>query len=142
MEDLIDKINTLSLSDCDKIHQLIIDKDDSNYVLLKNKSVIQWIYGDLSFLSTDEKDKKKLKILEDEWGRQILKTRRPDLKLDKQWTNKFGEHLCEELYYLINNQVTKPVKKIIINQIMKINIILSKLKHKLFSPMEQQVKKY
>jgi hypothetical protein len=41
----------------------------------------------------------------------MLKTRRPDLKLDKQWTNKFGEHLCEEIYILNGKEISKPVKK-------------------------------
>jgi hypothetical protein len=57
------------------------------------------------------KDTEKLKVLEDEWGRKTLKSRRPDLKLDKQWTNMFGEHLCEEIYTLLGNIVTKPTKK-------------------------------
>lgn len=33
------------------------------------------------------------------------------MKLDKQWTNKFGEHLCEEIYMLLGKEVTKPIKK-------------------------------
>ena len=37
-----------------------------------------------------------------------MKLRRPDLKLDKQWTNKFGEHICEEIYTLYGKVVTKP----------------------------------
>jgi hypothetical protein len=41
----------------------------------------------------------------------MLKVRRPDLKLDKQWTNKFGEHICEELYMMLGKQVSKPIKK-------------------------------
>ena len=41
----------------------------------------------------------------------MLKIRRPDLKLDKQWTNKFGEHICEEIYSLLGKVVSKPVKK-------------------------------
>jgi len=69
--------------------------------MLKNPTVIQWLHGDLSFLPTQTKE------AEDAWGRAVLKERRPDLKLDKQWTNRFGEHLCEELF----PGVTKPVKK-------------------------------
>jgi hypothetical protein len=89
---------------------------DTKIVLLRNTEVLQWLFGDLSFLPEIEKknktaDEKKLKVLEDTWGQSVLKTRRPDLKLDKQWTNKFGEHLCEELYTLLGKQVTKPVKK-------------------------------
>lgn len=96
------------------VHITIIS--DGRIVLLKNKEVIQWLFGDLSFLppivkKNKTQDTKKLKELEDEWGRQVLKLRRPDLKLDKQWTNKFGEHLCEELLILLGKTVSKPVKK-------------------------------
>jgi len=73
--------------------------------LLKKKEVVQWLLGDLSFLSVASK------VCEDEWGREVMKERRPDLKLDKQWTNKFGEHLCEELYTLLGESVRKPIKK-------------------------------
>lgn len=84
--------------------------------MLRNREVIMWLFGDLSFLPTIEKknktsDTKKYKLLEDEWGRKILKIKRPDLKLDGQWTNKFGEHLCEEMFALIGKSCTKPVKK-------------------------------
>lgn len=98
----------------------IIEVISSNYdrriVLLRNPEVIMWLFGDLSFLPPIEHKNKKLdeikyKILEDAWGRNVLKTRRPDLKLDKQWTNKFGEHLCEELFILLGKNVSKPIKK-------------------------------
>jgi len=89
---------------------------DERIILLRNREVIQWLFGDTSFLPPIEKknksqDTKKLKELEDVWGRQVLKSRRPDLKLDKQWTNKFGEHLCDELLILLGKTVSKPVKK-------------------------------
>ena len=90
--------------------------DNPKIILLRQKEVVQWLLGDLSFLPKIEKknktaDEKKKKILEDAWGQEMLKKRRPDLKLDKQWTNKFGEHLCEELYTLLGKVVTKPIKK-------------------------------
>jgi hypothetical protein len=85
-------------------------------VLLRNKEVIQWLFGDMSFLPTIEKknkttDEKIYKALEDKWGQDMVRTRRPDLRLDKQWTNKFGEHLCEELFTLMGKNVSKPVNK-------------------------------
>jgi hypothetical protein len=90
--------------------------DNPKIILLREKEVVQWLFGDLSFLPKIEKknkteDEKKYKILEDKWGQDMLKKRRPDLRLDKQWTNKFGEHLCEELYTLLGKVVTKPIKK-------------------------------
>jgi hypothetical protein len=84
--------------------------------LLRQKEVVQWLFGDLSFLPPIEKKNKtaddaKYKALEDSWGQAVLRTRRPDLRLDKQWTNKFGEHICEELYILAGKTVTKPAAK-------------------------------
>jgi hypothetical protein len=71
---------------------------------------VKWIFGDLSFLNpsfnkTDHKD------LEDKWGREIFKRERPDLKLDKQWTNLFGEYVCREVFLLLNKKVSIPEKK-------------------------------
>ena len=90
--------------------------DNSKVVLLRQKEVVQWLFGDLSFLPAIEKknktaDEAKYKALEDAWGQAMLKIRRPDLTLDKQWTNKFGEHICEEIFTLLGKTVTKPVKR-------------------------------
>lgn len=100
----------------DKLCEAIARNTDSRIVLLRQKEVIMWLYNDMSFLPSIEKKNKtaddaKYKVLEDIWGRDILKIRRPDLKLDKQWTNKFGEHLCEEILMLIGKTVSKPVNK-------------------------------
>jgi hypothetical protein len=98
------------------IRTIISANVDDRIILLRQKEVIQWLYGDLSFLppivSTNKtNDIKTRKVLEDDWGRQMTKLRRPDLKLDGQWTNKFGEHLCEELYMVLGKTVTKPDKR-------------------------------
>lgn len=95
--------------------------------LLSNPEVIQWINGDLSFLNKQNEpegdtfsngkgiSKKKtidqMKILEDLWGQATMKTIRPDLTLDKQWTNRFGEYLIEEYYLSQGVAITKPPKK-------------------------------
>jgi hypothetical protein len=99
-----------------QFHAYIQVVEDERIVLLRNKEVIQWLLGDLSFLPPIQKknktaDTQKYKILEDEWGRAITKTRRPDLELSKQWTTCFGQHLAEELLTLMGKKVTKPVKK-------------------------------
>jgi hypothetical protein len=104
------------MSNIDKLFTCINSINDVRIVLLRQKEVLQWLYGDLSFLPSIEKstktaDNDKYKVLEDAWGQSILKLRRPDLRLDKQWTNKFGEHLCEEIYTLLGKNVSKPVKK-------------------------------
>jgi hypothetical protein len=102
--------------DITRIQEVIAHNTNPNIKLVREKEVIQWLIGDLSFLPPIEKknkttDEAKLKVLEDKWGQEMLRMRRPDLKLDKQWTNKFGEHICEELYMLQGKVVSKPVKK-------------------------------
>jgi hypothetical protein len=104
------------MTDIDLACEWIAANTDERIVLLREKEVVMWLFGDLSFLPPIEKKNKtvdvsKYKILEDKWGQAILKIRRPDLKLDKQWTNKFGEHLCEEIYILQGKEVSKPKKK-------------------------------
>jgi hypothetical protein len=100
------------------IIEAITQKADTrtDIILLKEKEVVQWLFGDLSFLPPIEKknktqDTKKYKVLEDEWGRAILKKKRPDLELKGQWTNRFGEHLIEELYKLLGQNIAKPANK-------------------------------
>ena len=102
--------------DVEKFMEFISKIDNPNIVLLKQKEVVQWLFGDTSFLPEITKknktnDDKNYKIQEDIWGQSIMKNRRPDLKLDKQWTNRFGEYICEEIYTLYNKVVTKPVNK-------------------------------
>ena len=85
-------------------------------MLLKNKTVIQWLYGDTSFLppivsKNKTADITKRKAQEDVWGQEMMRLRRSDLKLEKQWTNRFGEYLCEEILTLLGHQPYKPVKK-------------------------------
>ena len=102
--------------DTTKFLEFVSKIEDPKIVLLRQKEVVQWLFGDLSFLPAIEKknktsDEAKYNVLEDKWGRAMLKIRRSDLKLDKQWTNKFGEHICEEIYSLLCKVVSKPVKK-------------------------------
>lgn len=99
-----------------RVYQYIQSIEDARIALLREKEVIMWLFEYHSFLPSIEKknktiDQDKYKEVEDIWGREILKKRRPDLKLDKQWTNKFGEHICEELFMLQGKQVWKPMKQ-------------------------------
>jgi len=99
-----------------RINEFIASVVDDRIVLLRNPEVVQWICGDLSFLPPIVKKNKThdthaLKLLEDVWGRAALKVRRPDLALDKQWTNLFGECLCQEIYVLLGKETTKPTQK-------------------------------
>jgi hypothetical protein len=100
----------------EKVCKMIASSPAADIVLLRQKQVIQWLFSDLSFLPDIQKknkttDEKIYKVLEDKWGQDMLRIRRPDLKLDKQWTNKFGEHLCEEIFTLLGKHVSKPVNK-------------------------------
>ena len=100
----------------DEILEVIKKNTDSRIILMREREVIMWLCGDLSFLPQINKKNKttddpKYKVLEDKWGQETLKKKRPDLKLDKQWTNKFGEHLVEEFNYILGKEVTKPVNK-------------------------------
>ena len=100
----------------EKFFNFVCIAENSRIVLLREKEVVQWLFGDLSFLPAIDKKNKtaddaQLKKLEDKWGQNMLRLRRPDLLLDKQWTNKFGEHIAEEVYNLLGKDVTKPLKK-------------------------------
>ena len=91
----------------------IASKQDTRISLLSNPEVVQYLFGDHSFFPKIERknktqDTKKLKICEDEWGRSIMKKRRPDLKMDKQWGGLFGEYICEELFILLGETPYKP----------------------------------
>lgn len=73
--------------------------------LLKDRNVIQWLLGDLSFLPVGEyksslEKKLKLKENEDKWGREIMLRLYPEKIKVKQWTNSIGEAICYELYLL------------------------------------------
>ena len=79
--------------DTTKFLEFVSKIEDTNIVLLRQKEVIQWLFGDLSFLPTIEKKNKtndvaKYKVLEDKWGQATLKIRRPDLKLWKSAWSK------------------------------------------------------
>jgi len=91
------------------IQELLKNNNNNKIILLRNDNVLNWIFGNLNFLKENTL-KCNYKYKEDEWGRYVLKTKRPDLKLDKQWTNKFGEHIIEELYMLLNISINKAKK--------------------------------
>lgn len=117
-KEIIEKLNIYDQNRfyVDKIYNKISNTKDSRITLLRNKSVIMWLFEDFSFLPSIEKKNKttdmtKYKVLEDKWGQDVLKIRRPDLELDKQWTNKFGEHLCEEILIVLGKNVRKPESK-------------------------------
>lgn len=92
-----------------RIHSKILLNTNKDVILLREKEVIMWLFGETSFLTSSNKHNRK--IAEDEWGKQMLSLRRPDLQINKQWTNKFGEHICEEMLMLHSKTIKKPKKK-------------------------------
>jgi hypothetical protein len=85
--------------------------------LLKERTVLQWLCGDTSFLlgplfehntKNKTKDNEQCKKLEDEWGQSMLTHIRPDLKKSGQWTTVVGEQLHSELQTLLGQDYIKP----------------------------------
>lgn len=114
IKELCNSIKCLTIEDkIDKIYHYI---RKSQYFpklkLLDNREVLDWCFEKLpeSFKDFEEKnktsDEKKLKINEDIWGKNIIKKYYPDI--NKQWTNKFGEFLAEDIYLLKNLPTQKP----------------------------------
>lgn len=104
------------MENIERISEYIASLSDDRIILLRRIDVIQWLFADLSFLpkisnKNKTQDTIEYKKLEDEWGQTVMKIRRPDLKLDKQWTNRFGEYLGEELCILQGHIINKPEKK-------------------------------
>ena len=107
---------TYKMTSVEIFMDFISKNEDTSIVLLRQPSVVQWVFGDLYFLPEIVKKNKtadgvKYKLLEDKWGQDMMKMRRPDLLMDKQWTNLFGEYICKEIYTLLGKVVSKPVKK-------------------------------
>lgn len=85
--------------------------------LLKERTVLQWLCGDTSFLlgpsfehntKSKTKDNEQCKKLEDEWGQSMLAHIRPDLKKSGQWTTVVGETLNSELQTILGRNYIKP----------------------------------
>lgn len=99
----------------DAIVRLAVSFPDRRIVLLKNKNIVRWLFGDLSFLPVVEcKNVHKRNQIEKEnenaWGKQTLKTKNTTFD-SKQWTSLFGEYICEELLILMGDKVSVPAKK-------------------------------
>jgi hypothetical protein len=97
----------------DRVVKHIAGCEDARVVLLRNREVVHWMFGDTSFLGVPEQKgkvayEKKLSEAENAWGRRTLKTRRPDLDLKSQWTGPFGEHICQEMFVLSGTDASKP----------------------------------
>lgn len=99
-----------------RLHALFESHPDERIRLLRRRDVLQWLFGDLSFLPPIERKNKTqdilaLKPLEDVWGQQVVREIRPDLRLEKQWTNLFGEYLCQEIQVALGKNPFIPVTK-------------------------------
>jgi len=79
--------------------------------LLTNIQVKNWLDNNLTFITEQVSKKSEYKRIEDIWGRNVMKSVRPDLKLDKQWTNLFGEYIVREYFENKNIDISHPIKK-------------------------------
>lgn len=70
---------------------------DPRISVLRDRNVVRWIYGDLSFLPGRKKEH------EDTWGRTILN--RPAVK---QWSGPLGEAIGKEVCILLYKDVWAP----------------------------------
>ena len=107
---------TVPLTVVDRLHALFESHSDPRIRLLRRRDVLQWLFGDFSFLPPIERKNKTqdilaLKPLEDVWGQGVVREIRPDLRLDKQWTNLFGEYLCQEIQVALGKNPFIPVTK-------------------------------
>lgn len=126
MDALISHIKRIQLTDdvedigdiINKIHLKITETENDNIKLLRNKEVLEWMFGQTTYLPFENQEKisktkraEEMKKLEDIWGLNIMKKLRPDLKNTGQWTQLFGETICKELYLLLGYKVSKPKKQ-------------------------------
>ncbi len=100
----------------ERLHALFESHPDERIRLLRRRDVLPWLFGDLSFLPPIERKNKTqdilaLKPLEDTWGQGVVRAIRPDLRLEKQWTNLFGEYLCQEIQVALGKNPFVPVTK-------------------------------
>jgi len=100
-----------------ELHSRIMSNDDSTIVLLRNRDVIHWIFGDLSFLNYDRTDIKDQKMKEDRWGKEIVKNML-NKEIKVQWTTKFGECVHSEILTLLGRKVSIPQKKLTTDGVM------------------------
>jgi hypothetical protein len=73
--------------------------------LLKNPEVVQWLKGDLSFLSRARKKE------EDAWGRALLQSYRPDIRVNKQWSGLLGELIVRDLFRLMGCELKRAERR-------------------------------
>jgi hypothetical protein len=94
-----------------RLHKIARAAGEKNptIVLLQIKEVVQWLFGDLSFLAPAQNNLMGYKLAEDEWGRKAIKCRRPDFKSQRQWTSMLGEHVVDEIYQLCRLKTYSPL---------------------------------
>lgn len=119
VEEITEKLEEILLTEDisldEKIYTKILKINDPKIILLRQKEIIKWLLNDLKFLEklipeNIKKTTKVLKDIEDKWGQDMLKLKRPDLKSSGQWTTCLGQHIVEEYYQLLNIVIKKPIK--------------------------------
>lgn len=69
---------------------------DPRIYLLRDRNIVKWVFGDLSFLPSRKKEH------EDNWGRGFLN------KPGKQWSGPLGESIGKEVCILMYDKVKVP----------------------------------
>jgi hypothetical protein len=93
MFSIVNRINT----------RIVKCKNVEKYKLLKNYSVIQWLYGDHSFLMNHTyKD-------ESDWGNKLLISYYPN-RCRQSWSHVIGEEVCKEIY-MLRGQIIRPSER-------------------------------
>uniref|UniRef100_A0A6C0M1G8 Uncharacterized protein n=1 Tax=viral metagenome TaxID=1070528 RepID=A0A6C0M1G8_9ZZZZ len=102
------RVDTVMKISMDKVCECIRADGNQHVVLLRNREVVQWVFGDTSFLpGADSDTNKQRKKSEDEWGNRMLRCIVPD-KDTVQWTTVVGETIVKEINMLLGYTVNIP----------------------------------
>lgn len=83
---------------------IVSNYPDPRIKLLREKTVVQWLCQDTSFLLTTKNKLKELKAREQEWGMNILQKHYPERK---QWSGFLGECIVKEILRIMGKHVFK-----------------------------------
>ena len=91
----------------ESVWEVISNYPDPRIKLLREKTVVQWLCQDTSFLLTTKNKVKELEAREQEWGINILQKHYPKTKERKQWSGFLGECIVKEILRIMGKHVFK-----------------------------------
>jgi hypothetical protein len=85
------------------VHSHVLNNKSKSIILLREKTVISWLFADIDFLRVSPSDHICRK-LEHAWGKTMVKKIRPgnDSSL---WSGVFGEQIAREIYELHGHEI-------------------------------------